>query len=84
MARQNVLAARARLWQRLPMDRNTLHLCPVCLRKLQWNLKFDVRERCRQLCDLYQRSGYNDLAQWMERRLAKLEVTAHNDPSSLM
>lgn len=60
------------------MDRNTLHLCPVCLRKLQWNLKFDVRERYRQLRAIYQRSGYDDLALWMDRRLAKLEVTEHN------
>ena len=66
------------------MDRNTLHLCPVCLRKLQWILKFDVRERYRQLRDLYQQSGYDDLAHWMDRRLAKLEVTEHSGPSSLM
>jgi len=52
--------------------------CSVCLRKLLWNLKFDVRERYRQLRAIYQRSGYDDLALWMDRRLAKLEVTEHN------
>jgi Peptidase family M54 len=66
------------------MDRNTLHLCPVCLRKLQWSLRFGVRERYRQLRDLYQQSGYDDLAQWIDRRLTKLEVTAHSGPSPLM
>jgi archaemetzincin len=54
------------------MDRNTLHLCPVCLRKLQWNLKFDVRRHYRQLRDIYNQSDYDDLAKWIDRRLAKL------------
>jgi archaemetzincin len=58
------------------MDRNTMHLCPVCLRKLQWNLKFNVLQRYRQLRDIYQQSHYDDLAQWMDRRLARLEATA--------
>ena len=56
------------------MDRNTIHLCPNCLRKLQWNLKFDVRQRYRQLRDIYKRSRYDVLAGWMDRRLAKLEI----------
>ena len=55
------------------MDRNTIHLCPICLRKLQWNLKFDVGRRYRQLGEIYRKSGYDDLAQWIDRRLAKLD-----------
>ena len=58
------------------MDRNTIHLCPTCLNKLQWNLKFDVRRHYRQLRDIYQQSHYDDLAQWVDRRLAKLEAIA--------
>ena len=58
------------------MDRNTIHLCPVCLHKLQWNLKFDVRQRYRQLHDIFKQSHYDDLAGWMDRRLARLEVSA--------
>ncbi len=57
------------------MDRNTIHLCPVCLRKLQWSVKFNVRSRYRQLRDIYKESGYVDLVGWMDRRMAKLEAT---------
>jgi len=55
------------------MDRSTMHLCPVCLHKLQWNLKLDVTRRYRQLRDFYARSGYMDLADWMGQRIASLE-----------
>jgi len=58
------------------MDRNTIHLCPVCLHKLQWNLKFNVRQRYRQLHVIYKQSHYDDLAQWIDQRMAKLETTA--------
>jgi archaemetzincin len=54
------------------LDRNTMHLCPVCLNKLQWNLKFDLRRHYRQLRDIYKQSNYDDLAEWIDRRLAKL------------
>ena len=65
-------------------DRSTVHLCPVCLHKLQWNLKFDVMRHYRQLRDIYQRSGYEDLAGWMRRRIASLElpVTATGEPAA--
>jgi archaemetzincin len=54
------------------MDRQPSHLCPVCLHKLQSNLKFDVLERYRELGAIYSRSGYEDLATWMGRRIASL------------
>ena len=65
-------------------DRSTVHLCPVCLHKLQWNLKFDVMRHYGQLRDIYQRSGYEDLAGWMRRRIASLElpVTATGEPAA--
>jgi hypothetical protein len=53
-------------------DRNTIHLCPVCLHKLQWNLKFEVARHYRQLEDIYRRNGYEDEAGWTTRRLASL------------
>jgi hypothetical protein len=59
-----------------PEESRNFHLCPVCLHKLQWNLKFDVRQRYRQLRDIYKQSHYEDLSAWMGRRLARLEVTA--------
>jgi archaemetzincin len=55
-------------------DRSTIHLCPVCLRKLQWNLKFDVLRHYRELRDVYARAGYRDLADWVDRRLVSLET----------
>lgn len=33
---------------------NPLHLCPVCLRKLHWNVGFDIVDRDSQLLALYQ------------------------------
>jgi archaemetzincin len=53
-------------------DRSTIHLCPECLHKLQWNLKLDVQKHYRQLGDIYTRSGYPELADWIHRRLASL------------
>jgi archaemetzincin len=55
-------------------DRSTLHLCPNCLRKLQWNLKLDVMRHYRQLRDIFAKNGYDDLASWTSRRLASLAV----------
>jgi archaemetzincin len=54
-------------------DRGTIFLCPVCLHKLQWNQKFDVLRRYRQLRDIYARAGYDDLGEWLRRRIASLE-----------
>jgi hypothetical protein len=39
-------------------------------------LKFDVRHRYRQLRDIYKQSHYDDLKQWIDRRLARLDATA--------
>lgn len=33
---------------------NYLHLCPVCLRKLHWNVDFDIRSRYANLLEVYQ------------------------------
>jgi len=55
-------------------DRSTMHLCPVCLRKLQWGLKFDVAARYRQLRALYAGAGLDDWTQWLDRRLASLDA----------
>ncbi len=39
------------------MARQPLHLCPVCHRKLQWNLRFDAARRYRRLAAFYKRHG---------------------------
>ena len=50
-------------------DARPLHLCPVDLRKLQWSIGFDVAERYRRLRDLNRRAGFEDEAQWLDKRI---------------
>jgi len=53
-------------------DRSVTYLCPVCLKNLQWNLRFDVRKRYRGLQEVYGREGMSDAAKWIERRLVRI------------
>jgi archaemetzincin len=53
-------------------DRSSGTLCPVCLKKLDWNLRFDVRRRYARLLSVYQREGLTELARWTEARLQKI------------
>lgn len=55
-------------------DRQPIHLCPVCLKKLQWNLGFDVIERYESLLKFYNREALLDEAKWVERRIKKLKA----------
>jgi archaemetzincin len=50
-------------------DSRPLHLCPVCLRKLQHSAGFNVVNRYVQLFHFYQRNGFNNESQWIARRL---------------
>jgi archaemetzincin len=50
-------------------DSRPLHLCPVCLRKLQSSVGFDVVERYQTLRDFYRKVEIQDEADWLERRL---------------
>lgn len=50
-------------------DRRPLHVCPVCLRKLQWNIGFDVLERCTALERANRAAGFIDEADWLNRRI---------------
>jgi archaemetzincin len=53
-------------------DRSAATLCPVCLKKLAWNLRFDVRDRYARLLPIYQREELTELARWTEARLQKI------------
>jgi archaemetzincin len=53
-------------------DRSVATLCPVCLKKLAWNLHFDVRHRYAGLRSIYQREGLPALADWIDARLQKI------------
>jgi archaemetzincin len=50
-------------------DRRPLHLCPVCLRKLQWSIGFDALERYRALEHVNRAAGFIDEADWLNRRI---------------
>jgi archaemetzincin len=50
-------------------DARPLHLCPVDLRKLQWSIGFDAVERYRRILDFHWQVGFEDEAQWLEKRL---------------
>jgi len=50
-------------------DSRPLHLCPVCLRKLQHSIGFDVTGRYRNLFYFYQKVGFDEEAQWVKGRL---------------
>lgn len=52
------------------MDRQPMHLCPVCLRKMQHAAGFDVVERYRRLEAFYRREGLVPEADWAAGRMA--------------
>lgn len=49
--------------------RQSMHLCPVDLRKLQTLCGFDVKERYRNLMAFFQRQGLRMEGEWVRRRL---------------
>jgi archaemetzincin len=49
-------------------DRHPMHLCPIDLRKLQWNTGFDPRDRYLKLREFYRRAGLNAEAEWVSAR----------------
>ncbi len=50
-------------------DRRPLHLCPVCLHKLQWSIGFDVLERYSALERITRTAGFIDETDWFSRRI---------------
>lgn len=59
-------------------DRRPLHLCPVCLRKLQFSVGFDVVKRYEALAQFDRQAGLEDEAAWVDRRLEKIRPSADN------
>jgi archaemetzincin len=53
-------------------DRRPLHLCPVCLRKLEWSIGFDVVERYASLERVTDEASFMDEAEWLSRQLKTL------------
>ncbi|MCA9691137.1 MAG: hypothetical protein KC636_16150 [Myxococcales bacterium] len=51
-------------------DRHPLHLCPVCLRKLQLATGLDPVARYRALREFHEELGFPEELAWIDRRLA--------------
>jgi len=57
-------------------DARPLHLCPVDLHKLQWSIGFNVVERYRRLRGFDHEAGFEDEAEWLDRRIALITRSA--------
>jgi len=53
-------------------DSRPFSLCPVCLRKLQFSIGFDVVDRYHRLLRLYRKTGFNHEARWVAKRLKRI------------
>jgi len=53
-------------------DTRPFSLCPVCLRKLQFSIGFDVVDRYQKLLDFYKRVGFESEAGWVSKRLKRI------------
>lgn len=54
------------------MDRQPAFLCPACLKKLAWNLGFDVRARYARLRAIYETEGLKAQVEWIDSRLRRI------------
>jgi archaemetzincin len=54
------------------MDRSSIELCPICLKMLQYNLRFDVRSRYRRIATIYDSAGLTAQRDWIKARLERI------------
>ena len=54
-------------------DSRPLSLCPICLRKLQFSIGFEVAKRYHRLKQFYGNVGFIFEQDWVTRRLKKIE-----------
>ena len=55
-------------------DSRPLRLCPVCLRKLQAATGLDIAKQYERLEALFEKTGLEDEARWVEKRLRWIET----------
>jgi archaemetzincin len=53
-------------------DRRPMHLCPVCLRKLCWNLRAEPVPYLMKLKAFCEQNGLDPQSRWYERAIAPL------------
>jgi len=63
-------------------DRAPLHLCPLCLSKLAWNLKLSLRRRYAALARFLAHHGLKDEAVWYWRQSRRLARARARTPPS--
>lgn len=56
-------------------DSRPLHLCPVCLRKLYFNIGFNIEKRYEKLFNFYQHHGFNEEAEWVSQRFKRISLS---------
>ena len=61
-------------------DARPLHLCPVCLRKLQHSVGFAIADRYAALARFYRQVGFDDEARWVQKRLQQVRGEARSRP----
>jgi archaemetzincin len=61
-------------------DRQPMHLCPVCLRKLHLALGFDPEQRYAALEEQYHRAGLEQEAAWVQRQRAYIADGSASSP----
>ena len=57
-------------------DLAPIHFCPVCHRKLQWNIGFDPLKRYEALQSFYQKHKLAQDAAWLATRIQNWKLTA--------
>lgn len=60
-------------------DRAPIHFCPLCHRKLQWNIGFDANKRYEALRDFYAKHEMAEEAEWMKGRIERWKEIATKD-----
>jgi len=63
-------------------DSRPIHLCPVCLRKLQYNIGFDIVQRYEKLLEFYRKWGLAPEAKWVAERISKISGQTIEDRST--
>jgi archaemetzincin len=64
-------------------DRAPLHYCPICHRKLQWNIGFDPLKRYAELYAFYQKHNLPQEAGWLASRIQNWKLAAAHDNAPL-
>jgi archaemetzincin len=59
-------------------DRRPLRLCPICLKKLEWNRGFDMTKRYERLKRFFENQDLKEEAAWINLRLKRIGSPARN------